>query len=148
MTDLFSAIGWDIDASKKTKAKKNKTIVEKKVEIAITTKDSTKEKKGFSTLGSLLQKYQVKEPNKHLNTEFQSFGFKLAVELSDLKHKSLYIKMAKEYNRALIERALSFVKDANVDNKAKLFMWKLKKLRDEYKLKNQENIEERKNAKI
>ena len=55
------------------------------------------------------------------------------MELDDLAHKSLYIKMAKNKKRAILEQALSFVKDANAKSKAKLFMWKLKQLEHEIK---------------
>jgi len=54
----------------------------------------------------------------------------LALALDDKKHLSLYIKLAKTQNRALLEKALSFVTDAqNARNKAKLFMWKLQELK-------------------
>ena len=68
--------------------------------------------------------------NKYISREFQDYGYRLAEELGDLKHKALYIKLAKETPRQLLEEALNFVKDADkVRSRAKLFMWKLKELR-------------------
>jgi hypothetical protein len=56
----------------------------------------------------------------------------LAEELNDLEHKALYIKLAKELPRPLLEKARNFVKDAyQVKNPAKLFMWKLTQLKQE-----------------
>lgn len=73
--------------------------------------------------------------DKYISREFQSYGIYLSEELRDHTHKSLYIKLAKTTNRALIERALSYVKDAKTTtpNKGALFMWKLKQLKDAQK---------------
>jgi len=74
------------------------------------------------------------DKKKYISREFQDYGYRLAEKLSDLKHKALYIKLAKEQPRSLLEEALNFVKDAsNVKNRAKLFMWKLKELKREVK---------------
>lgn len=75
--------------------------------------------------------------SKYLKYEFQDFGLRLAEELKDLKHKSLYIKLAKEVKREVLEEALNFIKGSRAKNKARLFMWKLKQLReaDERKLR-------------
>lgn len=87
----------------------------------------------FSKIGDILQKFDV-EKDKYISTEFQKYGYDLAVELNDLKHKALYIKLAKETPRILLENARSFVKDAyNAKSPAKLFMWKLKQLKGEKK---------------
>jgi hypothetical protein len=80
-------------------------------------------------VGDLLKNFQVEE-DKYISREFQKYGVELAEELGDLKHKALYIKLAKEESRALLEKARSFVKDAyNAKNKGALFMWKLKQLK-------------------
>ncbi len=70
--------------------------------------------------------------DKYISREFQSFGIYMSEELHDHNHKSLYIKLAKTTDRSLIERALSYVKDAHTTtpNKGALFMWKLKQLKD------------------
>lgn len=67
-----------------------------------------------------------------ISREFQDYGYRLAQELNDLKNKSLYMKFAKTLPRHLLEQARIFVKDATtVRSKARLFMWKLKELRQE-----------------
>lgn len=71
--------------------------------------------------------------DKYVSREFQTFGIHLAESLNDYKHKSLYIKMAKNEHRALLEKALSFVVDSNAKNKGALFMWKVKQLKGEKK---------------
>lgn len=102
-----------------------------------TTKSESSDKKsrkgaGFATTGSLFAKYQVADSGGYISQEFQDFGYRLAVELDDLKHKSLYMRLAKKEPRQLLERARSFVSDAHeVKSKARLFMWKIKQLKAE-----------------
>lgn len=74
--------------------------------------------------------------DKYISREFQKYGYDLAAELGDLEHKALYIKLAKETPRALLEEARNFVKDARAKSKPKLFMWKLKMLRTGKDLSN------------
>ncbi len=71
--------------------------------------------------------------DKYITREFQSFGIYLSEELDDYKHRGLYIKLAKTIHRAILEKALSFVADANVKNKGALFMWKLNLLKGKKK---------------
>lgn len=81
-------------------------------------------------LGSIISDRQYPDRPKNLSTEFQVYGVYLAESLDDTKHYSLYIKLAKQYNRSLLEEALSFVKSSiNAKSKGRLFMWKLKQLR-------------------
>ncbi len=83
--------------------------------------------------------YQERLKNKkaYISREFQDYGYRLALKLGDLKHKSLYIKLAKETPRALLEQAYSFAVDyPNAKNKGRLFMWKLKQLKAETKKSN------------
>jgi hypothetical protein len=76
------------------------------------------------------------DEKKYISKEFQDYGYRLAEELNDLKHKALYIKLAKELPRPLLEEACNFVKDAtNVRNRARLFMWKLTELKKDWKKK-------------
>lgn len=90
-------------------------------------------KKGFQAIGDVLKDFDWDE-KKYISREFQDYGYRLAEELNDLKHKALYIKLAKELPRAILEEARSFVKDAsNVKNPARLFMWKLTELRKKKK---------------
>lgn len=93
------------------------------------TKPTAVPKTSFTTLGSLFDDYQVEDKGGYITQEFQDFGYRLACELNDEKHKSLYIKLAKTLPRHLLEDARTFVLDASsAKSKAKLFMWKLKQL--------------------
>lgn len=84
----------------------------------------------FQSIGDVLEKFNpVKD--KYISREFQKYGYDLTEELGDPKHKALYIKLAKETPRAILEEARSFVKDAHARSKAKLFMWKLSQLKKE-----------------
>ncbi len=95
--------------------------------------NTSKKKRGFSGIGDLFSGYTV-EKNTYISREFQDFGYQLAVKLNDLKHKSLYIKMAKEIDRGILEQALRFVSDAeSAKSKARLFMWKVTQLRSKKK---------------
>lgn len=86
---------------------------------------------GFSSIGDVLKRFESNE-DKYIAYEFQKYGYELAKELGDLKSKSLYIKLAKETPRGLLDAARNFVKDAtNVKSPAKLFMWKLSELKKE-----------------
>lgn len=92
-----------------------------------------KKSSGMQRLGTIL-KVDPLERKKYISQEFQDYGYRLACELDDLKHKSLYMRLAKQEDRALLEQARIFVKEAyDVKSKAKLFMWKLKELRKEKK---------------
>jgi len=94
-------------------------------------KDKKNTPKGFSAIGDVLSKYKTDDSDKYISREFQKYGYDLAEELGDLRHKSLYIKLAKEESRGLLEAAKSYVKDAeNAKNKGALFMWRLKQLKD------------------
>ena len=94
-----------------------------------------KRKKGLESIGQILVDYNL-DKGKYVTREFQDYGYRLANSLNDLKHKSLYIKLAKEVPRKILEEALTFIKDAyEVRSKARLFMWKLKELRNTKKKK-------------
>ncbi len=71
--------------------------------------------------------------DKYISREFQKYGIYLAETLDDYKHKALYIRLAKTVPRAILEKTLTFVKDANATSKARLFMWKMKELRQKEK---------------
>lgn len=87
------------------------------------------EQTGFSSINDILESF-TKDEDKYISHEFQKYGYELAKELGDLKNKSLYIKLAKEAPRGLLEHAKNFVKDAaDVRNRAALFLWKLKELK-------------------
>lgn len=69
--------------------------------------------------------------DKYISRDFQSFGIWLAEEMGDHKHKGMWIKIAKTNHRAVLEKALSFVKDSTADNKIGLFLWKMKQIKNE-----------------
>jgi len=64
--------------------------------------------------------------------EFQAYGNRLAEEFHDMKHRALYIKLAKKEDRNLLEKAREYVlASENATTKGKLFMWKLTQLKQE-----------------
>ncbi|MBP7875460.1 hypothetical protein KA012_00505 [Candidatus Woesebacteria bacterium] len=95
------------------------------------TNDSTTKtaKTSFAPAGSLFADYQLEDAGGYITREFQDYGYRLALALDDLPHKSLYIKMAKDIPRGFLEQALSYISDAaSVKSKARLFMWKVRQL--------------------
>jgi len=83
-------------------------------------------------MDSIKKILKTRDPKKAVYSkhEFQDFGYRMANQLNDFEHKTLYIKLAKEENRNMLLDALEFVKGArNIKNPARLFMWKLSKLR-------------------
>lgn len=98
-------------------------------------KNKKKRTGGIFSINKILLNYSFDDKPKYVTKEFQSYGYKLAVELEDKKRAGMYIKFAKTIDRSILERARNFVKDAkNVKSKSRLFMWKLGKLR----MKNEE----------
>lgn len=95
-------------------------------------------KTNFISAQNLFANYQPQDKGGYITREFQDYGYRLAVDLDDLKHKSLYIKMAKETDRVILEQARSFVIDSNARSKAKLFMWRVKQLKEEKRCGAQE----------
>jgi len=71
----------------------------------------------------------------HRNSyEYQAYGNRLAEELHDLKHRALYIRMAKNEDRNLLELARIFVtSQEKITEGGRLFMWKLKQIKDSKK---------------
>lgn len=91
----------------------------------------------LTSIGDVLSKYKLDDTDKYVSREFQKYAYDLAEELGDMAHKSLYMKLAKDTPRGLMESARSFVKDAqNARSKGRLFMWKLSQLKKEAEAKN------------
>ncbi len=89
-------------------------------------------------MSSIFEKQQ-KSSAKYVKHEFQDFGLRMATNLNDMKHKSLYIKLAKNEDRVLLQKALSYTMDyPKARNKGSIFMWKLKELKAERKQKEKE----------
>ena len=82
------------------------------------------------SIADILLKFNPFE-DKYISREFQAYGIYLSEELNDYKHKALYIRLAKSIPRALLAKALNFVKASRARSKPRLFMWKLAKLRRE-----------------
>jgi len=81
-------------------------------------------------IGDIFAKYKPREEGKYITQEFQDYGYRLAVDLSDLAHKALYIRLAKTVERRILEEARSFAVDADqARSRARLFMWKMRELR-------------------
>lgn len=74
----------------------------------------------------------LKERGKksHVYRKFQLIGLEIAQLLEDERHKSLYIKLAKEHNQSkLLRLAKEVAERKNVKNKGAYFMAILTKLR-------------------
>ena len=82
-------------------------------------------------MNDIMVNLELGSEGNRVTQEFQDFGLRLAEQLDDHKHKALYIKLAKTENRGLLQDALEAVLDSNARSKARLFMWKLKQLREE-----------------
>lgn len=93
------------------------------------------DQKGEPTkLGDILAKYKTDDSAKYISQEFQNYGYRLAVDLDDLEHKALYIRLAKTMPRKILEQARSFAVDATfAKSRARLFMWKMKEIRSTVK---------------
>ncbi|HNZ84674.1 MAG TPA: hypothetical protein PKZ29_01620 [Candidatus Woesebacteria bacterium] len=81
-----------------------------------------------------LEKFKdtLKQRQKYVKMEYQAYGLELAEELGDWKNRSLYIRLAKNTNRNVLEQARYFVKDQSpgtIKTPYKLFMWKLRQLK-------------------
>lgn len=94
--------------------------------------------KPLTSIAQDLSKYKLDDTDKYISREFQKYAYDLAEDLGDLPHKSLYMKLSKETPRILLEKARSFVKDAqNARSKGRLFMWKLQQLKKEAEAKSE-----------
>ncbi len=70
-----------------------------------------------------LEKLKERGKKGHVYKEFQDTGLMLADILSDLKHKALYIKLAKERDKGeLLSLAKRVAGNKNVKNKGAYFM--------------------------
>ena len=93
------------------------------------------DKNVFAPVSDVLKRFNPTQ-DRFISREFQKYAYDLAEELQDLDHKSLYMRLVKITPRHLIEQARYFVKDAqNVQNRGRLFMWKLSQLKKEHKEK-------------
>lgn len=85
----------------------------------------------FNSLGNILDSYKVdNDKQRRISREWQDYAYRLALELDDKAHTSLYMRLVKNTPRPILEEARIFVKGAlNAKNKGRLFMWKVKELK-------------------
>lgn len=84
----------------------------------------------MNSLKEVLEKYALEDKGGFISREFQDYGYRLACEMGEEGRKAMYIKLAKNVDRGLLERARTFVLDApNVNNRGRLFMWAVGKLK-------------------
>lgn len=84
----------------------------------------------MKSISRIIAETKFKDRPKNIAHEFQMYGVYLAESLNDTKHYSLYIKLAKELPRFILEEALNFAKGYfGAKSKAKIFMWRLTQLR-------------------
>jgi len=82
------------------------------------------------SIAKVIAETKFKDRPKNISHEFQFYGVYLAETLNDTKHYGLYIKLAKEVDRKILEEALNFTKGYfGAKSKARVFMWKLTQLR-------------------
>lgn len=67
--------------------------------------------------------------SKKARNEFQAYAYRLASDLNDLENLKIYMRLAKNVERNLMEEAYSYVIDSQTQQKGRLFLWKLKEIR-------------------
>ena len=83
----------------------------------------------MKALSDILKSKNIKADRRNVY-EHQAYGNRLAEDLGDEKHRSLYIKLAKEEDRNLLDQVREFdMRSENATTKGRLFMWKLTELR-------------------
>jgi mannitol-1-phosphate/altronate dehydrogenase len=83
-----------------------------------------------SSNNEVIERFVKKE--KYIKHDFQELGFELSSKLNDNKHKSLYMRLAKNTAENLLRIALSFALDYPMkygNERGKIFMWKLSELK-------------------
>ena len=84
----------------------------------------------MKSISKIINETKHKDRPKNISHEFQFYGCFLAESLDDTKHYGLYIKLAKQVDRKILEEALNFTKGYyGAKFKARVFMWKLTELR-------------------
>lgn len=84
----------------------------------------------MKSINKIIAEVKFKDRPQNLSKEFQVYGVFLAESLQDTKRYSLYIKLAKELPRKMLENALNYTKEYyGAKNKAKVFMWRLQELK-------------------
>jgi len=86
----------------------------------------------MKSIKTAIAETKFKNRPKNIAHEFQMYGVYLAESLDDTKRYGLYIKLAKEVDRKILEEALSYTKGYySAKSKAKVFMWRLAQLKNQ-----------------
>ena len=81
------------------------------------------------SISDILKDKELKKDHRN-KYEFQAFGNRLAEELGEPHKRSMYIRMAKNENRGLLEAAREYVIGSEkATTKGKLFLCKLAQLK-------------------
>ncbi len=80
-----------------------------------------------------IEDVKASKGRRHASKEFQAFAYKLSKDLNDPDHLGIYMKLAKNIDRSVMERAYSYAIDSTSEFKGRVFLWKLKQLREENK---------------
>jgi hypothetical protein len=90
---------------------------------------------GFSSMTKILDKYEIDESKqKRISREWQDYAYRLAVALNDTAHTAIYMRVVKSTPRDQVEKAKNFVMDAGARSKGKMFMWKLKQVKEDARM--------------
>lgn len=89
-----------------------------------------------------MTRFAAAEVNKRVSTKEQLRALQIARELGDEKSKEIYLSLCKRFQEGVIEEALRFVIDSQAQSKAKLFMWKVKQLRQEWQVVGKNPLKE------
>lgn len=83
----------------------------------------------MQNIKKILAQIEEKDVGKYVTHEWQLYGYRLARWMDDMDRVSMYMKLAKNEDRKMLQKAWDFVKDSNARSKSRLFLWKLAKLR-------------------
>ena len=83
----------------------------------------------MESIAQILGKLQSKDSGKYLKYEWQLYGYRLAQWLGYIERVSMYMKLAKNEDRDMLQDAWSFVKESKARSKPRLFLWKLTQLK-------------------
>lgn len=85
----------------------------------------------MESVADVLARLSSDDGGKYLKHEWQLFAYRLAKWLGDEKRMSMYMKLAKNEKRDLLQSAWDFVKESNAKSRPRLFLWKLTSLKKE-----------------
>lgn len=89
----------------------------------------------MKSLARVLAEIEEKDAGKYVKYEWQLYGYRLAKWLGDMDRISMYMKLAKNEERKVLQEAWDFVKESNARSKPRLFLWKLSMLRKDSPVK-------------